>query len=103
MDREVTWTEGAFRDLSDAAAYIGQDSRSYAAAFVEEMLEAGASLAILGERGRMVPELGQRDVRERIVKGYRLIYAARKERIVIWGVIHGRRDLRRVLRKRPPP
>ena len=45
MDREVDWTDPAWDDLADIAAYIARDSEYYAAAFVQEIKEAAASLA----------------------------------------------------------
>jgi len=41
-----------------------------------------------------VPELGNPDVHELFVKEYRLIYSVEESRIVILGLIHGKRDLR---------
>ena len=58
MDREITWTDPAWEDVENAADYIAQDSKFYAAAFVEEIKEAAASLANFAERGQVVPEFG---------------------------------------------
>ena len=54
MDREVDWTDPAWDDLAAVAEYIARDSEYYAAAFVEEIKEAAASLAEFAERGQMV-------------------------------------------------
>jgi plasmid stabilization system protein ParE len=43
--------------LEAAAEYIGRDSESYAAAFVQNVKEAAASLAHFAERGQVVPEM----------------------------------------------
>jgi len=45
------------------------------------------------ERGRIVPELFNSNIRELLVKEYRLIYGLEESRVVILGIIHGRRDL----------
>ena len=43
--------------------------------------------------GRVVPELGQPDIRERFVYSYRLIYQIQAQEIHILSVIHGKRLL----------
>lgn len=43
--------------------------------------------------GRVVPELGDAQVRERFLYSYRVIYEVRDERIEVLAVLHGRRLL----------
>jgi len=50
-------------------------------------------------RGRIVPELSNPDIRELFVGEYRLIYAVEESCITILGLIHGRRDLKRLWEK----
>jgi len=96
MARKVIWSYEATADLESLAEYIARDSEFYAAAFVQEILVAGRSLDILSERGRIVPELGNPLIRELLVREYRLIYGVEESQIVILGVIHGKRDLKRL-------
>jgi plasmid stabilization system protein ParE len=56
--RKVIWSDQARSALDEAVAYISQDSPSAAIRLLEEALDAGASLAELAERGRIVPEVG---------------------------------------------
>ena len=42
--------------MEAAAEYIARDSKPYAAAFVQNVKEAAASLARFAERGQVVPE-----------------------------------------------
>jgi toxin ParE1/3/4 len=72
--RTVRWTETAIRDLEEAAAFIGRDSRFYAAALVQETRAAARSLRTFAERGRVVPEIDAPDIRELFIGSYRLIY-----------------------------
>ena len=53
MARQVIWSDPAWEDLAAAAEYIGRDSESYAAAFVQNVKEAAASLAHFSERGQV--------------------------------------------------
>jgi plasmid stabilization system protein ParE len=62
-------------------------------AFVRDVRDASRSLDRFAERGRVVPELSDAKVRELFVKAYRMIYAIEPKRVVILGLIHGKRDL----------
>ena len=100
MVRQVVWTRAAADDAEDIAAYIAKDSPFYAASFVREALEAGHSLDRFSERGRVVPEAGEEHIRELRVYDYRLLYAVEKSRVIILGLIHGKRDLAALWNKR---
>ena len=91
--RSVKWAQVAWDDLEQIANYVARDSEYYAAALVRRIREAARSLESLSERGRVVPELGDPNVRELIVGNYRLIHEVTPETIFILGVIHGARDL----------
>jgi toxin ParE1/3/4 len=82
------------------ANYIAKDSTFYAASFVQEVREASRSLDKLSEKGRIVPELSNPNIRELFIKEYRLIYSIEELRVVILGLIHGRRDLKTLLEKK---
>ncbi|MET0090960.1 MAG: type II toxin-antitoxin system RelE/ParE family toxin [Candidatus Thiodiazotropha sp.] len=43
--------------------------------------------------GRVVPELGQQNIRERFVYSYRVIYEIQPDELHILAVIHGKRLL----------
>lgn len=96
MARKVVWSYEATADLESLAEYIARDSAFYAAAFVQEIIEASRSLDEFSERGRIVPESGNTNIRELFVREYRIIYCIEKLRVVILGVVHGKRDLKRL-------
>ena len=93
MAKQVIWSYEAATDLEALAAYIAKNSTYYAAAFVQEILEASRSLDVFSERGRVVPELGSPSIRELFIREYRLIYQIEASQIVVLGLIHGKRDL----------
>lgn len=62
--REVVWTLQGQRTLEEAVAYIAEDSLPSAQRLLERALEAGASLAMMSERGRIAPELENPKIRE---------------------------------------
>jgi plasmid stabilization system protein ParE len=101
--RTVRWTETATQDLAEAAAFIGRDSRFYAAALVRETRAAARSLRIFAERGRIVPEIDALDIREIFIRSYRLIYQVTADRVFILAFVHGARDLTTLWERRGGP
>ena len=96
MARKVVWSYEAVADLESLAEYIARDSSFYAASIVREIRDASRSLERFSERGRVVPELSNGKIRELFIKDYRLVYDIEKGRVVILGLIHGKRDLARL-------
>ncbi len=99
MDRKVIWSYEATDDLDALAEYIARDSSFYAAAFIQQVLDISRSLNIFSERGRIVPELGNPDIRELLIREYRLIYNIKQSRVVILALVHGARDLKALWEK----
>jgi len=96
MGRRVIWAHAAETDLEAAAEYVHRDSPAYAASFVNRALEAGRSLTDFAERGRIVPEFEDENIREIFIYGYRLIYRVEDDRVSVVALIHGRRDFQTV-------
>ncbi len=99
MARKVIWSFEATADLEALAEYIARDSTFYAASFVQKVLDMSRSLNEFSERGRIVPEVGNPDIREIFVKEYRLIYSIEESMVVILGLIHGKRNLKTLWEK----
>lgn len=99
MAREVIWSFEAAGDLDALAEYIARDSVSYAAAFTQQILDISRSLNESSERGRVVPELGEPNIRELIIREYRLIYSIEQSCVVILSLVHGARDLKTLWEK----
>ena len=92
MGLRVIWSYAAVDDLEVAAEYLHRDSPSFSSSFVLRALEAGRSLSAFPERGRIVPELKNDNIREIFLYSYRLIYRVEKDKVSILALIHGRRD-----------
>lgn len=91
--RRVVWTEQARRMLDDAVSYVAQDSRPAAERLLIQALEAASSLDAYSERGRLVPELDQPNVRQLLVQRYRLLYEVTPAEVQVLAFVHGARDL----------
>lgn len=99
MAWKVVWTESAWQDLEGIASFIAKDSPHYARAVMQEARDASRSLTLLAERGHIVPEFGDRAIRELFIFNYRLIYKVHSETVSILALVHGARDLFQLLKK----
>lgn len=99
MDLEVKWSPEATEDLESIAEYIARDSEYYARAVVTEILSVSRTIGEYPLMGRMVPEIEDEHIRERLIYSYRLVYRVELERILIVAVIHGKRLLENVVER----
>ena len=88
MAHRVVWAPAALRDVEDIASYIARDSARYAAAVVASLRDLARTLREFPLSGRMVPELADETVREKIVYGYRMVYRVGDGVVTIAAVIH---------------
>ncbi len=93
MARHLVWSPEAIEDIESIAGYIARDSLWYAKAVASCIVETAESIPEHPEIGRVVPEIGDNEIRERFVYSYRVIYRIEHERILVAAVIHGRRLL----------
>ena len=91
----VRWSGQARADLKAIHDVIARDSTHYARKVTQELVEKSDALAALPRLGRVVPELGDDNVREIPVYSYRILYELKPgDDVVVLAVIHRRRDLR---------
>jgi addiction module RelE/StbE family toxin len=96
MEYRVTWSPEALEDLESIAEYIERDSSFYARSVVSKILGTTRKIKDFPLIGRMVPELGDENIRERFIYSYRLVYQMRQQNILIVAIIHGKRLLKNV-------
>ena len=99
MARILAWSPEAIEDLEAVAAYIERDSPWYATAVVSKVFETAESIVEFPELGRVVPEIGRYEIRERFVHSYRIIYRIENDRILIAALVHGSRLLQPFLQR----
>jgi toxin ParE1/3/4 len=101
---EVLLTEGAERDLRGLHRYIARkDSRSRADRLLDEVLALAERLATLPKRGTTPKELerlGIREYRQVLLGPYRVIYRVIDDRVLIYVIADGRRDMQSLLERR---
>lgn len=91
----MVWTQPALDDVDGIVLFIARDSPHYAALTLSTFFDVADELAMFPHSGRIVPEVGRHDVRERIIGNYRLIYQV-NEPVRVLAVIHASRDLGRL-------
>ena len=90
----IHWTERAQDDLAAIHAFIGADSTHYAIVTVRRLLRAVDRLQEFPQSGRAVPEFSAPDVREVVVRPYRIVYRiVSANEIHALTVHHGSREL----------
>jgi addiction module RelE/StbE family toxin len=91
---EIRWTDQALQDINNIAEFISKDSISYAKIQVNLFFEEVETLSQFPERGRVVPELQKKRIRELILGNYRIVYRIiSSKRIHILTIHHSRRLL----------
>jgi len=80
--------------LSEIEEFIGTDSPKRAETFINYLIERGESISQNPQIGRTAPEIPNPDIREIVVKKYRIVYRIKKEKIEILTVFEGHRLLR---------
>ncbi len=98
---EIHWTLAAEADLRGIEEFISKDSAIYAINFIEQLVESAEILGASPEIGRVVPVFQDQHIRELLIRGYRLVYLLEGNKTIILRVIHGARDLRRLVYREP--
>ena len=88
----VIWSIPAKQDLKKIYDYIARDSKYYAEKVSQDILERSEKLNEFPEIGRIVPEIGEVNIREVIVYSYRLIYEISSDKIEVLTLIHCKQD-----------
>jgi toxin ParE1/3/4 len=92
---KILWTHESREQLLEIKNHISKDNAQRAAQLVDEIIEHAESVLPDAPRiGRMVPEIANPDIRELIVKKYRIVYRINKNNLEILTVFEGHRLLR---------
>ncbi len=79
MAYKLIWSPAATEDLRQLVRYIAIDNPERAAAFGLRLIDRVEQLQGFPEMGRMVPERQDRNIREIIIRPYRVIYRVTHE------------------------
>lgn len=90
----IVWSLRAIADVESIRDYIGRDSSTYADLVVRRIVEAVERLSTFPQSGRIVPETDRREIREVVVRPYRIVYRLRADAVDIVTVFHAARLFR---------
>ncbi len=90
----VGWSQRARADLGAIFTHIAADNRGAAERWIGRILEHADLAAEAPLLGRVVPELGQADIRETYVRSYRIVYRTDGQDLWVLTVFEGSRQLR---------
>ena len=88
----VRWSAPARNDLRQIYDYIARDSRYYARVVIDKIVTSTEKLERFPDIGRVVPEIGDDNVKELFVYSYRILYEITPDRIEVLAIVHGKRD-----------
>jgi toxin ParE1/3/4 len=89
---KVVFAHQAERDLKSIAAYISKHAGpTTAERFGNQLIDRALTLTTFPERGRVVPELRQSDIREIIFRSYRIVYRLRPDAVQVIRFWHAAR------------
>lgn len=90
---KIVWTPLAISDLKNIHDYISNETPVYANRMIEKFIERVDLLYNFPESGRIVPEFGQKSIRELIEGNYRIVYKIHADQIGIARIHHTARLL----------
>ncbi len=94
-DVEIRWSRNAIRQIKEIGKYIEIDSPWQAQRVVQKIYAVPERLKWSPEKGRIVPEYRDPDLREVSILSWRVIYRIKRRGLVeIAAVVHGRRLLK---------
>jgi addiction module RelE/StbE family toxin len=91
----LIWSAESKENLRSIRSQISKDSERAANALIDQLISSTDRLSEFPQSGRIVPEFNQEDIRELIVRSYRVVYQVIGDTVGIVRVHHGARRLRR--------
>ena len=92
---DVVWSKRAYADLEAIGDYYAQTAQGYAEVLVRTLLRVAERLEAFPLSGRVVPEIGDEDLREVIHRNYRIVYLhlPGEDRVEVLTVFHASQQL----------
>ena len=97
MAHKIIWSPRAASNFEDICKYIAKDSQYYAALFAKRIMTIVKSIPRFPKAGRVVPEYGDANLREKIYENYRIVYRLKGEFVEIVAICHSAKPLNNIL------
>lgn len=85
---EVIWAPSALNDVHLIHEFISRDSEARALLFIDRLIEYTTKLKNFPQIGRIIPEIGEENLRKLIYGFYRIMYKLSNDLVWITGIIH---------------
>jgi len=85
---EVVWSPQAIADVESIREYISRESPHFGSLVAQRIVDAVERLRTFPESGRIVPEFGERALREVLWRNYRVVYRFSPKLVEIVTVLH---------------
>jgi toxin ParE1/3/4 len=92
---KVAWSYVALGNLIETNKYIASENPEAARKVINDIFEAGNNIKAFPEKGRIVPELRRKNIREVFCYEYRIIYRIESKRIFVLTVLHMKQRLKK--------
>lgn len=96
MAFKIRWSPRAASNFEDVCNYIANDSEYYATLFAKKVNAIIKAIPQFPKAGRIVPEYGDENLREKIYENYRIVYRLKGEHVEIVSICHGARPLENI-------
>jgi addiction module RelE/StbE family toxin len=93
MHAKIRWSPRAVSNIEEIYEYIAKDSKNYANVFITNILTLVKGIPDFPNKGRIVPEYIDKNLRELIYKNYRIVYRIKNDIIEIVAICHGSKPL----------
>jgi addiction module RelE/StbE family toxin len=88
---KLIWTDRARRDLLAIGRYIARDNPRAAREWVERLRKRARDAAKMPLTGRRVPEKDREEIREVLLRNYRIVYRVHEHALQVLTVFEGHR------------
>ena len=93
MAYEIRWSPRAASNFEEICDYIARDSEYYAALFARKVNLMVKAIPRFPKAGRIVPEYGDENLREKIYQNYRIVYRIKGTFVEVVAICHGAKQL----------
>ena len=98
---EIIWSALAKEHLREIDAYISKGSPFYSIIFIDKLIASVEKIGSFPKSGRIVPELGEENLREIFFHKYRIVYSIQGDNVTILAIVHGAMDIRKNREREP--
>jgi plasmid stabilization system protein ParE len=96
MAQKIRWSPRAVSNFEEICNYIAKDSNHYASLFANRVTAIIKNIPQFPKAGRVVPEYGDENIREKIYENYRIVYRIKEDIVEIVTICHAAKLLENI-------